>query len=219
LALVGAFAIGLLNAFLDDGQAAGGGGWSDGTGSLDWDSPTKRDGSGKGDDSQADGPDGPVTDPGDDIGPTPAWSGGVTAVGLPDGYAAIIDNEYATVGLGRIRPYYEADGSTTLQVDLYIINKSNVPIYMIFRNNVMNGRSVDYKQVFVSIFRTDPGREDHGVVYIEALNDPDALDTWRGSLLLIDDDTYYSPEVDILGEYWFDLTYQHPSQTTAKGDR
>ncbi|MDR0458882.1 MAG: zinc ribbon domain-containing protein [Coriobacteriales bacterium] len=142
-------------------------------------------------------------------GTTSGWSGGVASNELPSGYTAIVSNDYVVVGVGEVTPYYENDGTTTVQVDLYIINKSSNAIYLIFADNSFDGRVAPYDEVFVSVLRTEPGRTDSGVVYIEFLDGPDALNRWVGTLLVIDDDTYYDANPVILDEYDFDLTYNH----------
>lgn len=143
------------------------------------------------------------------LGGGKGWQGGVSSSSMPSGYAAIVDNEYVAVGVGEVTPYLNTDGTKTLQVELYIDNRSDNAIYMIFRENKFDGRSAPYEEVYVSISRTDPHRSSTGVVYIDTLHNVSDLNNWEGTLYLIDDDTYYDPNPVVLDSYSFDLTYKH----------
>ncbi|MDR2957547.1 MAG: hypothetical protein LBU61_05125 [Coriobacteriales bacterium] len=139
---------------------------------------------------------------------TKYWNGGYNSPELPNGYTAIVANDYLIVGVGEAYPYYESDGSTTLQIDIYIINKSGNAIYLLFLDNAFDGKMAPYSDVYVSVLRTEAGDTDKGVIYIDSLHDPKDLKKWTGTLKVVDDDTFYDPNPITLDEYFFDLTYR-----------
>jgi hypothetical protein len=140
-------------------------------------------------------------------GSAKGWTGGVASSTVPAGYAAIVDNEFLAIGVGEITPYHETNGTTTLQVELYINNRSDYPIYLVFRENKFDGRSAPYEDVYSGVLRTEPHAVDNGVVFIEFLHSPQELNNWTGTLYVVDDDTYYDANPVILDQYNFNLTY------------
>ncbi|MDR2957548.1 MAG: hypothetical protein LBU61_05140 [Coriobacteriales bacterium] len=136
------------------------------------------------------------------------WTGGINSSELPRGYTAIVSNDRFIIGVGEIRPYNENDGTTTLQVDLYIINKSRNALYLLFRDNTFDGVSAPYDMVFVSVLRTEPYDTDQGVVYIECLRYPEDLNNWKGTLYIVDDDTFYDANPVFLQTIDFNLTFR-----------
>ncbi|MCL2136755.1 MAG: zinc-ribbon domain-containing protein [Coriobacteriia bacterium] len=136
------------------------------------------------------------------------WTGGTTSPDLPEGYTAIVDNEYVTIGFSEIR-YYSVDD--TIYVKLYIINRSDDPIYIFFYDSYFDSEYADYELVYSSIERTEPHSESEGVVWIDALHNVRDLNNWYGTIIVVDADTLADKEADliILDEYDFDVTYHH----------
>jgi hypothetical protein len=144
-------------------------------------------------------------------GNTKGWTGGTKSPDLPTGYMAMVDNEHVTIGIGEIS-YYSYDN--TVYAQLYIINRSNYTIYVVFDDNYLDGRYADYNYVWTQIDHTNPNSTSGGgqtdVVWFDTIHNTDDLNNWSGTIYIIDDDTWNDPGgPDILDTYEFDITYVH----------
>jgi hypothetical protein len=135
------------------------------------------------------------------------WSGGTTSSDLPAGYTAIVSNENIVIGIGEVTPYEENDGTVTLKVELYVINKSGYAVYAMFDECAFDGRQVSSDSVYSTIWRTEPRGRDEGFVRIQCLYHINDLNRWTGTIVVFDDDTW-DITFDVLGTYTFDLTYR-----------
>jgi len=135
------------------------------------------------------------------------WIGGSTSSELPRGFVAIVDNEYVTIGVGE--PYFYA-GDSTVYVEMIVINRSENAIWLAFDDNYFDGSYADLVDVWTDIMRTEPGTTSEGVIWIDVLHDVEDLNNWRGTVYVVDDDSYETDDWPvILDSYNFNITYQH----------
>ena len=141
-------------------------------------------------------------------GPTPTapkgWVGGVESTRTPSGYTAVVDNSNVVIAVGEITHY---DSDNTIMVDLYVDNYSSNALYLVFIDNYFDGKKADYSDVYSGIIRTEPYGRDESVIYIDCIHNTHDLHHWRGTILVIDDDTYEDDDPVVLGEYDFDITF------------
>ena len=135
------------------------------------------------------------------------WTGAKTSKDLPEGYVAIVDDVNITVGIGELH-YWSNDN--TIYADIIIINRSNYPVWLIFDDNYLGSRYADRKVVWTDIYRTEPGETNKGRLWFDVLHNVNDMDTWKGTVIAIDDDTYDSPQGwTILKKYDFNIKYKH----------
>lgn len=123
---------------------------------------------------------------------------------------AIVDNEYVTIGIGEVS-YYEFDN--TVYAKFYVINRSDYAIYCAFGDNYLDGSYTNSNDIWTQIYRTEPNSTSGGmqgdVVWFDSIHDVDDLNNWRGTIYIIDDDTWDDPDgPEILDSYDFDITYK-----------
>ena len=133
-------------------------------------------------------------------GGTGGNTGGSTSSSLPSGYSSVVNDSKIEIGFGTAKPF--PDGTVT--VDIYVINKTNKTIYLLFYDNQFDGKYADDSDVFTSMIDgTAPNKTFEGVIYLDSVYDVDDLNNWKGRIVLIDLDTY-----ETIDEYLFDLNYQ-----------